>query len=255
MINQSPQLPVKAVAGTNLLNMKTIIFGKFGRGKSADQLVQYRLATTRTSSGSNKTRRQFCIELTGDRQVVRIYATSAEALGRLNTILASDDPHSRITTGFDVLGIHTCYMPSGWPNEGEGGIRAWHAPAYIVDNVPASLPDKPVLKYPFRTVPGIEVIRFHPSELVKFMPYHPEDSVKVRNRSVTVTFGKPKSDITSLHLVTADADLAARLAASIIRKTKRRLMVNEQVPGIALVQANGTRLTLGSITPKPKETK
>jgi hypothetical protein len=233
--------------------MKTITIGRYGRSQRCDRTVQYNQVITKIKSGANTTRPEFCVELRGGDYTASIYAASEAAFNHIKRILATGS--TRMVPGPEVLGIHIQGPPSGWPRETVGITRVRRAPNAIIASASAALADAPATRYPLRTTPGVEVIGYNPAELIRFAPYHEDDSITMQNRNVLVRFATKNRDMSALHVVTADADLAQSLAASIARKTPRRLMVNTAVRGMSLMLPNGTKVSLGDLTSPPTAAK
>jgi hypothetical protein len=232
--------------------MKTISIGSHRRSRQSDRPVQYNQVITRINSGSNTTRPEFCVELRGRDYSASIYAASESAFNRIKRVAAAGN--ARIVPGPEVLGIQLQGPPRGWPHEAVGFTSVRRAPRSIIASAPAAIPEKPPTRYPFRTTPGIEIIGYCPAELIKFAPYHEDDSVTVQNRNLLVRFAMKNREMSALQVLTANAELAHSLAASIARKTPRRLMVNQEVRGMVLLLPNGTKVTLGEIAAQPTAT-
>jgi hypothetical protein len=226
--------------------MKTITIGCYGRNANHDIATQYHQITTRIDPGSTTSRPQFCIELKGGEFSIAIYAASEAALTRLKGLIGAGKTKCRIIPGLDVLGIHIQWPPRGWPNEAQGRTTVRRAPTNVIATAAGSLPDAPATEYVFRTTPGVEVIHLSPNQVIKFMPYHPEDAITVRSKIVTLTSGNQDQEFIVIHILSADTTLAQSLAGSFMRKTPRRIVVNKQVTGIGLIFANGTHTALGN---------
>jgi hypothetical protein len=123
------------------------------------------------------------------------------------------------------------------------------APGSILESATGGCPEKAWPLYPFPEKAGIEVFGSDRSNgLVYYMSYKFLEKVVVEETTVRVSFHKSQGPlaITELMMVTASEYLAARLAASISRKTSRRLLLNKCVTGMIMVLANGIKLRLGS---------
>jgi len=214
--------------------------------------VNYDRVMTKIESGGTTTPPEFSIQLVGGGTSATIYAASQAAFEHLKKVLAAGS--GRITPGPEVLGIYLTTPPNGWPCEGIGRTTVRKAPNSIIASAAGAFPGKPAIRYPLRTTPGVEVISFKPRELIKFAPYDQEDSITVQNRNVTLRFATQASEMTAVRVIAYNAARAIKLAASFIRKTPRRLIINSDVTGISLVFADGTGSDLGKVPVNTWET-
>ena len=232
--------------------MKQITIGSYSQRPRSDCSVNYDRVVTKVESGGTTTPPEFCIQLVGGGTSATIYAASEAAFEHLKKVVAADS--GRITPGPEVLGIYLTTPPNGWPYEAIGRTTVRKAPDSIIASAAAAFPGKAPTRYPLRTTPGVEVISFKPRELIKFAPYDQEDSITVQNRNVTLRFATQASEMTAVRVITYDAARAIKLAASFIRKTPRRLIINSDVTGISLVFADGTGSDLGKVPVNTWET-
>jgi hypothetical protein len=230
--------------------MKTIKIGKFGRGHTDVTTLNYDRVTARIIPVSDtQPRPQYFIELSGRGTLVNLYASSPAAHEKLMKIVVDPPENSRLVPGSEMLGVHIHYDPQGWDSETVGRVAERRAPGFILELAPGGLPDKPRPLHPFPEKPGIEVFGSGRSNgLVYYMSYNALEKVVVRKNIVRASFQPVSSKFafTELMVETASEDLAARLAASMHRKTSRRLVINNCVTGIILVVANAIEVRLGS---------
>jgi hypothetical protein len=234
--------------------MKTLRFGKSIHRSEYDVTINYNHITPRITLGNHQNRPQFCFELLGDRCVSKIYAVSAAMFERLRNTLAAGKQDIRLIIGKHLLRAQTQYYPTGWPDEGSDRIRFMSAPSPILEQAEAGLP-KPALQFPLRKEQGIEVIHIDGVCLVRRLAYHPKDLLTVHDNHLTLTSGNLRQEILSIHVVTANQSLAKRLAASLQRKTARRLMINDQIIGIAMMLADKSRIIIGNPNFRPQTTR
>ena len=227
--------------------MKTIHVGCYRSDPRRDQVINFTQVLTRVSTGDAQTRPEYSIELSGGNAGATIFAASENAFKRIKNIFAKCDSKDRITPGVDVIAIHIHVPPRGWPNQTTGSTTVRRAPEFVICKSPASFPGKPSKKFPYRTKPGIEVISLAPNPVVQFGQFHPDDSITIHRQTVTIVFGQSRSDLSALSVVTSDTRVSASLAASFVRKTPCRLMVNQAVKKISLVLTSGTKINLGGV--------
>ena len=232
--------------------MKTIHVGKYIRSSYWDRIINYPEVTPRVISGNRQHRPQFCLEFRGDRELSKIYASSAVVFERLRNILAADRPGTRLIVGEQVLGVQTFYYPTGWPKESADRIRVISAPGSILEQAEAALPPKPAAQFPRQKERGIEVIHMDGAGLIKRLAYHQKDLLTVRGNHLTLTSGSIRQEILSIQIVTANQALARQLGESIKRQTPRRLIINDQIIGVAMVLADNGRINLGDPNFKPE---